>query len=597
MSYYEFKEDDAYLFSQIHGPATRIGNQLVFTRCPYCEGGRHKDKKTFAIDLKTGQFNCKRGSCNAKGNMITLSKDFSDFDLGTDVRRHYNIHDYNSQFKHFKDAHQVVESKDGAIKFLKSRGISEKVCREYEITTKDNDDSVIVFPFKDETGELKFIKYRNTDPQKIKKGSKEWTEKNCMPILFGMNHCEGFIRLVITEGQIDALSLVEAGIRNAVSVPTGKNGFTWVPHCWDWVSKFQKIVVFGDCEHGEITLAAELKKRFPKITYVVREEDYQGCKDANEILQQYGKEALQKAVENAEAAPIKLIKEMSDVDSIDIESLPAVNTGVVELNKILSGGFHYGDLVILTGARGDGKSTMASMFIVEALDHGNNCLIYSGEMKDYAVKNWLDRQIIGKRDNLIFNSEREAVKEWYRKRLFIYDDTEIDEENTAKLLETIEIAIVQKNIRFVLIDNLMTAMEDSAETNEALYRQQSNFCGKLAKMARKFDVVILLICHPRKTVNAKLTNDDVSGTADITNKANIVMTYSRSIVDKEEPDPSIRILEVTKNRLTGKTGIVRMAFDEGSKRVVDVKVKDLKKDYLKRNQEGFSEEEEEEIPF
>lgn len=593
MSYYEFKEEDAEEFARKHGPYRRNGNQLAFTRCPYCEGGRHKDKFTFAIDLKTGQFNCKRSGCSAKGNMITLARDFEDFDLGTDSSRYYNIKDFNTQFRHFRDAHRITESKDEAVEYLKTRGISEKVCRAYEITVADDNKKKLIFPFKTEDGELKFIKYRNIDPEA--KGSKEWCEKNCMPILFGMNHCEGFVRLVITEGQIDSLSLTEAGVQNAVSVPTGKNGFTWVPHCWDWMNRFQVIVVFGDNENGEITLAKELSVRFKSKVKVVRSEDYQGCKDANEILQKFGKDALVKAVENAQFPTPSRIKEMADVESIDIESQPAINSGSPELNKVLSGGFHYGDLIILTGKRGEGKSTMASQFVVDALDHGSNCLIYSGEMKDYAVKNWLDRQVIGKSDKLTYSHERSECQDWYKGRLFIYDDTEVEEEDTAKLLDTVESAILQKNIQFVLIDNLMTAMEDTAGTNEALYRQQSNFCGKLAKIARKFDVVVMLICHPRKSTGQYLDNDDVSGTADITNKANVVLTYARSIIDGQEPDPSIRILSVTKNRLTGKTGNVRMYYFEDSKRVVEERTKDLKKNYLKNTR--TDKDEEEEIPF
>ena len=592
MSYYEFKEEDAEEFARQHGPYKRNGNQLVFTRCPYCEGGRHKDKFTFAIDLKTGQFNCKRGSCNAKGNIITLAKDFEDFNLGTDSSRYYNIKDFNTQFRHFKDAHRITESKNEAVEYLKSRGISEEVCRKYEITVDEKKKEKLIFPFKNTDGELTFIKYRDISPNPK---SKEWCEKNCMPILFGMNHCEGFERLVITEGQIDSLSLTEAGVQNAVSVPTGKNGFTWVPHCWDWMSKFQAIVVFGDNENGEITLARELSLRFKNKVKVVRAEDYQGCKDANDILRKFGKEALVKAVENAQFPTPSRIKDMSEVETIEIESLPAIDTGVHELNKLLSGGFHDGDLVVLTGRRGEGKSTMASQFVVDALNHGNNCLIYSGEMKDYAVKNWLDRQVIGKGDRATYTHEREECRNWYKGRLFIYDDTEVDEEDTAKLLDTVETAITQKNIRFVLIDNLMTAMEDTAGTNEALYRQQSNFVGKLAKLARRFDIVIMLICHPRKTTNQYLDNDDVSGTADITNKANIVMNYARSIVDGKEPDPAIRILSVTKNRLTGKVGNVRMYYFEDSKRVVEERTKDIKKVYLKKDK--TADEEEEEIPF
>ena len=597
MSFYEFKVEDAERFVREHGgEAKHKGKELVFKYCPFCRGGKKPDKYTFAINLETGRFNCQRGSCGRKGNMITLSQEF-DFELSGAASHYYNFTDSNmntpnGSFRRFKDAHKQIISKDGAIQYMKSRGISEEVCRKYEITIHDTDKQRIVFPFKDEDGKIQFVKYRNTDPERIAKGSKEFCEPKCMPILFGMNHCQDYDRLVITEGQIDSLSLTEAGVPNAVSVPTGKNGFTWVPHCWDFVKKFKEIVCFGDCENGEVTLSAELTKRFKNVK-VVQVEDYLGCKDANEILQKHGAEALRKAVDNATSGTLSHIKEMADVESLDIESLPAISTGTGPLNEILSGGFHYGDFVILTGRRGDGKSTMASQFTVEALAKDHNCLIYSGEMKDVAVKNWIDRQIVGRQ--VPYNSEIKACEKWYRGRLFIYDDEVIDEEETETLLETVEDAIVQKNVRFVLIDNLMTAMEDTAGTNEALYRQQSNFCGKLAKLARKFEVVIMLICHPRKTSNENLMNDDVSGSADITNKANIVLTYSRVYVNKQEQDPKIRDLAVTKNRLTGKTGTVKMIYSEGSKRICWVKSKDLPRNYLA--EELTEDIEEEDLPF
>ena len=50
--------------------------------------------------------------------------------------------------------------------------------------------------------------------------SKEWCERDCKPILFGMKQCDdAFKQLVITEGQLDSLSVAAAGINNAVSVP------------------------------------------------------------------------------------------------------------------------------------------------------------------------------------------------------------------------------------------------------------------------------------------------------------------------------------------------------------------------------------------
>lgn len=566
-SFYDFKTEDAERFARDYGPARHRGDELVFDICPFCHGGNHNDKHTFYLNSKTGKYQCKRSSCRAHvgGNMITLAQELS-FKLSDDVARYYNINNFNGKFQKFRDAHRVIESSQAAVEYLKTRGISEEICRKYEITVRKDNDKILVFPFKDEEGELTFIKYRNTEKDAK---PKEWCEKNHMPILFGMNHCTNGGRLVITEGQFDSLSVAECGIENAVSVPIGMNGFTWVPYCWDWMQKFNEIVVFGDCEKGHITLSDEIKIRFPKITKVVRVEDYCGYKDANDILRIKGKDAVIRAIEQAEFATSRRLKSMSEVKSVNIESEPCISTGVMDLDKILTGGFHFGGVTVLTGKRGDGKSTMGSQFVVEALSQGFNCMIYSGELPNVFVKNWIDRQIIGKA--VLNNSDIDKCNDWYNNRLLVYDDTDLGEEDdeVGELIDIMEEAIVQKNCKFLLIDNLMTAMEEGADTNEVLYRKQSDFVGKMAKMARRLDAVIILIAHPRKTLTGEISNDDVSGSADITNKASIVMNYSR-IIDKnrEEPDPTERLLTVTKNRLTGKLGKVHMFYSDDSKRIV-----------------------------
>lgn len=583
MNYYEFKTEDAERFAREHGPIKTKGNELVFDRCPYCRGGQKPDRGTFSLNRITGLYQCKRSSCGVSGNMIELARDFN-FDLGEDVRRYYNLQGYNKRFKEFSAAHdKTYESKDAAVEYLKSRGISENICRKYEITVQPNNEKILVFPFRNEDRDLKFIKYRNTEPGAK---PKEWCEKDCMPILFGMNHCKDGGRLVVTEGQIDSLTLAECGIDNAVSVPIGMNGFTWIPHCWNWLQKFSEIVVFGDCENGHISLAETIKIRFPKKTRIVRVEDYQGYKDANDLYREKGKEAVIHAVNNAEYVTSSRLKDMSEVEAVNIEKQPCISTGIGELDGILTGGFHYGGVVILTGKRGDGKSTMASQFIAEALKQNHNAMIYSGELPNVNVKNWIDRQITGKR--ILTNSDIDRCNEWYRGRLFVYDDTDLGDEDDeiVALLDIMEEAIIQKNCEILLIDNLMTAMEEGADTNEALYRKQSDFVGKLAKIARRMNIIIILVAHPRKTMTTNMSNDDVSGSADITNKASLVMSYSRVFVNGVEPDPTERKLSVTKNRLTGKLGDVLMYYSDDSKRIVGPD-KRFNKQYIGVSNDGF----------
>lgn len=240
MSFYEFKESDAWEFARRQGIQTKQkGEELHFIHCPYCRST--KDKWTFAIDLRTGQFKCLRASCSQTGNMITLSKDF-DFSLGRDVDEYYNRN--RKQYRVFQKPMAEIKPKEEALDYLQKRMISGTVAEKYQITTHKDKTSVLVFPFMDDVGNIVFVKYRKIDYDPKKDNSKEWCETNCKPILFGMYQCNTNNKmLVLTEGQIDSLSVVEAGIENAVSVPTGKNGFTWFPHCWNWLQQFTELIV------------------------------------------------------------------------------------------------------------------------------------------------------------------------------------------------------------------------------------------------------------------------------------------------------------------------------------------------------------------
>ena len=189
--------------------------------------------------------------------------------------------------------------------------------------------------FCDDRKILQFVKYRKTDFNPEKDKNKEWCEKDCKPILFGMKQCNNkFDRLVITEGQLDSLSVATAGIENAVSVPNGAKGFTWVPYCFNWVSKFDEIVVFGDFERGHMSLLEDIQRRFPNKIKHVREQDYKGCKDANELLQKYGAETVRDAVENAVLVPVKQVLPLADVQAVNIYELPKLKTGISELDRL-----------------------------------------------------------------------------------------------------------------------------------------------------------------------------------------------------------------------------------------------------------------------
>ena len=579
---YEFQSDDAFRFAQFVGAQyLPKGNELQFKLCPYCRGGKNRDKNTFSINLKTGQYTCQRSSCGAKGNMLILARDF-DFELSDAVTRYYDWNDFNSKFKQFKEAH--IEVKDRAVEFLKSRAISEDVCRKYEITIHKERESTLVFPFKDATGELKMIKYRNLDYVKGEtKGSKEWCESNCMPILFGMNHCNFENKtLVITEGQIDSLSLADAGIENAVSVPTGAKGFTWVPHCWDFVNQFEKVVVFGDLEKGKVTLVDDIVARFKIRVAVVREVDYKGCKDANEILQKYGRQALVDAVNNARDLPVSNIIDLADVEPIDVFKIEKLKTGISDLDGLLYGGIPFGGVTLIAGKPGQGKSTLASQILVSAIEQDKTCFVYSGELTNGNFKAWMNFQVAGPNHVIeyqddffkdtryrISKTNQKIMNEWYRGKCFLYDNSCIEGDEKEDLLVTVENAILQYGIKVVLIDNLMTALDLEKINSFDKYDKQSAFVKKLARLAIKHNIIVLLVAHKRKNNFSTNENDEISGSGDIANLATITLVYEKD----SKIDESQRVLKISKNRLFGRLNVSGwiMDYDEKSKRIFGAK--------------------------
>ena len=576
---YEFKQEDVFRFANSTGAKTKIkGKELHFQYCPYCHGGKNRDKFTFSINMDDGRYTCLRSSCSVKGNMITLARDLG-FELSEDFVRYYNMDNYNStHFRKFKEVH--IQSKDKAVEYLKIRGISENVCRRYELTIKDGTENILVFPFKNPEGEMKFIKYRNIEYQKgVSDGSKEWCERGCMPILFGMNQCNIENKtLILTEGQLDSLSVTESGFENAVSVPTGMNGFTWVPHCWDWIHNFEKLIVFGDFEKGKISLLDEIKKRFNIKIFHVREEDYLDCKDANEILIKYGQSQINKCIKNAKAVPVNHIISLADVEYVNIFEIPKLKTGIHELDSLLYGGLPFGGLTLIAGKPGEGKSTVASQILINAMEKDYKCFVYSGELPNHTFKAWMNYQIAGAKhirkyqDSIwkdwryvVDEKEIEKINAWYADKCFLYDNNIIDGDEKESIVKTVEESIQQYGTQVILIDNLMTALDLEQVQSFDKYDKQSMFVKKLARIALKYNVLIILVAHKRKNNFSANENDEISGSGDISNLAMLTLVYEKS----KDIEQSQRLLKVSKNRLFGKleTDGWIMNYDEVSKRI------------------------------
>ena len=557
---YEMNQDDLNGFIEFIGAEVkRKGKEVIFRHCPKCGSSAPKnDEWKFAIDSKTGAFGCLRGSCGYHGHFVELCRDF-DYKIGLDAER---------QYTEFPQPKQRIVPRESAIAYLSGRGISKEIAERYEVTAFEDRPNILWFPFFNEYGKLVYAKFRKMDYRKGRDKNKEWIEAGGQPILFGMKQCTGFNSVVITEGQLDSMSVAEAFKDETVhpdaycSVPIGMNAFTWIPNCMDWLKKFDTVIVFGDLEHGHMSLLEKITQMIPCRIKAVRKEDYLGEKDANDILRSFGAEAVRRAVNGACEQQISNVKELADVQYVDITQLPKVKTGILDLDKALKGGICYGQVCLLTGKRGDGKSTFMSNVFADAIDQGVGAFAYSGELPAFHFKAWLNLQLAGNEhlsvrkdpfgdpEYFLDDETDKKISEWYRGKAFIYDHTAIDGDEKESLIETIEKVASRNNVKLFCIDNLMTAM-DIVEDQSNLYLAQSNFVKQLKDIAIRYDVAIILVAHPRKAgkdeKGADFDNDVVSGSSNITDRVDIVLNYSRA---KEGADYD-SLLQIGKSRLVG----------------------------------------------
>ena len=107
----------------------------------------------------------------------------------------------------------------------------------------------IVFNYYDTNDVLTMVKYRPSKSIDKSAGEiKTWCQKDAdtTPLLFNMNRINTSKPLLITEGEIDCASAIEAGNLNTVSVPLGAGNLHWIEENWDWLDMFDSIIIWSD---------------------------------------------------------------------------------------------------------------------------------------------------------------------------------------------------------------------------------------------------------------------------------------------------------------------------------------------------------------
>lgn len=254
-------------------------------------------------------------------------------------------------------------------------------------------------------------------------------------------------------------------------------------------------------------------------------------------------------------------------------------TGFSEIDTRISG-LGESALTIVSGKRGQGKSTWCSQLSLNLLNNGAKICFYSGELSASVFQNWIVKQAAGSKylDHYVdqFGADRyhvepfieSRIKSWMIDKYILYDNTVTKSSERNSILERFLMAKRYYGCNYFFVDNLMTA-KYTKDTDRDYFRQQSNFAGELTDFAMQEKVHVVLVAHPKKGESGDY-NDDVAGLSDITNRASNVF-YIRRLDEKEKEKLEYdSVLYISKNRDYGALGEIGFDFKIDSKRFVPV---------------------------
>lgn len=284
-----------------------------------------------------------------------------------------------------------------------------------------------------------------------------------------------------------------------------------------------------------------------------------------------------------DASELKYYKTTGEIDLTNNENITYIKSGIFQLDKYIKG-FALGELSVWSGGNGSGKSTLLSQIAIESIKKNYNVLMFSGELQNTRLLKWMNLQICGKH-NLLYNQKydyyypRENPTYVTDKKLFIYDNdlgNDID-----KIIFAIYDAVKTKNVKTVILDNLMSMNLSSYGQDK--YDVQTKLITDLSNMAKRLNIHIHFVCHPRKSTSF-LRKYDISGTADLTNIADNVFIVHRVNNDFEKQIKEMfkrdnkelmqydNIVEICKNREHGiQDMFIGQYFETETKRFLNYK--------------------------
>jgi len=535
----------------------------VKTFCPNCRDRRSdKRDKSLSVDLDKGVWLCHY--CQWAGHL----------EHSEDEKRQWMERQpwFKGQVRRQKPVYKKPQPRAAAplsakaLQWFAGRGISErtllamKVTEGMEFMPQNNAQSNTVQFNYYHNGELVNTKFRTGD-----KKFKMVSGAELLP--YNIDGIKGTKECIITEGEMDALSFYECGRTDVVSVPNGANAnLTYLD---DYIEEYfddkETIYIASDTDSKGVLLRDELLRRFGAER--CRVLDYgEGCKDANEHLQKYGRESLLKCIADAPETKLEGVFTVTDFEqSLDAIFEYGLQKGVTvghdNLDRLIS--FETKRLCIVTGIPGSGKSEFIDE-IAERLNirYGWRWAYFSPEN---APLSYHASKLIEKFTGKHFDKKYLPMNEYRRVKLHLETDfffiSPAKDYKVDSILDRARFLVRRKGIKGLVIDPYNRLENEAGNRSETQYI--SALLDKLTNFAQMNDVLVVLMAHPTKMSKNKdgqieiPTLYDISGSANFYNKADFGIVVHR---DRANNTVVVRVQKV-KFRHLGEVGTAYFKYN------------------------------------